>query len=221
MGAGVDVAPAALAAALERAVRGGLDDVARDVAGLDVRVTYDARIVRGHVRRLEIAARRATVGELRRPRAAKLTVDDLHLVVDDLLVNPWSLLEAGRFEPLDARQVRLANATIRAGELRTFLTDLKGFARTTVRLEPDAMAFAVQLPGPDVSGRVRVVPAAGRPFALDPDGIRVGGVPVPAPLVGWVFRNLDPSARLGDRLPVPVEIAAVRVTADAIRIADH
>jgi hypothetical protein len=221
LGAGVDAAPAALAAALERAVRGGLDDVARDVAGLDVRVTYDARIARGHVGRLEIVASRATVGELRRPRAAKLTVDDLHLVVDDLVVNPWSLVHAGRFEPLDARQVRVANATIGADELRTFLADLKGFARTTVRLEPDAMVFAVQLPGPDVSGRVRVVPAAGRPFALDPEGVRVGGLRVPTPLVGWVFRNLDPSARLGDRLPVPVEIAAVRVTADAIRIADR
>ena len=82
------------------------------------------------------------------------------------------------------------------------------------------MVFAVRLPGPDVSGRVRVVAAAGRPFALDPDGVRVGGVPVPGPLVGWVFRNLDPSLRLGDRLPVPVEIGTVRVAADAIRIGD-
>jgi hypothetical protein len=210
-----------MAAALARAVRAGLDDVARDLVDLDVRVDHDARIVRGHVSRLEIVARRATVGELKKARAARLTVDDFHLVVEDLIVNPWSLVHAGRFDPLDARRVRLTHATIRAEELRSFLADLKGFARTTVRLEPDALVFAVQLPGPDVSGRVRVVPAAGRPFALDPDGVRLGGVPVPGPLVGWVFRNLDPSARLGDRLPVRVEIAAVRVAADAIYIGER
>jgi hypothetical protein len=220
LGPGVDASADALAAALGRAVRRALADVARDVEGLDVRVDHDAGIARGRVRRLVIAARRATVGELRKPRAACLTVDDLELVVDDLALNPWTLLHSERFDPLDARRVRVAKATIRAGELRAFLADLKGFARTSVRLEPGAMVFAVQLPGPDVSGRVRVVPADGRPFALDPDGVRVGGVPVPGPLVGWVFRNLDPSARLGDRLPIPVEIAAVRVTADAIRIAD-
>jgi hypothetical protein len=33
-----------------------------------------------------------------------------------------------------------------------------------------------------------------------------------------VFRNLDPSARLGDRLPVAVEFGAVRVTPEAIYI---
>jgi hypothetical protein len=220
LGAGVDAAPPALAAALARAVRGALADVASDVVDLDVRVDHDARIVRGHVRRLEIVARRATVGELRKARAARLTLADLRLAVDDLLVNPWSLLHAGQLVPLDARRVRLAHATIGADDLRAFLRDLKGLARTSVRLEPDTMVFAVQLPGPDVTGRVRVVRAPGRPFGLDPDGVRVGGIPIPSPLVGWVFRNLDPSARLGDRLPIPVEIAAVRVTAAAIRIAD-
>jgi hypothetical protein len=220
LGAGVDATPPALAAALARAVRNGLGDVARDLVGLDVRVAHDARILQGHVRRLEIVARRATIGELRKPRAARLRVEDLHLTVDELVVNPWSLQHAGRFEPLDARRVRLAKATIRADDLRAFLAELKGFAGTTVRLEPDAMAFAVRLPGPDVSGRVRVMPAAGRPFALDADGVRLGGVAVPTPLVGWVFRNLDPSARLGDRLPVPVEIGPVRVAADAIRIGE-
>ena len=43
---------------------------------------------------------------------------------------------------------------------------------------------------------------------------------VPTPLVSWVFRNIDPSSRLADRLPVPVEITKVRVTADAILIGD-
>jgi len=216
--AGVDAPAAAIAATLARATRAALGDFVEDVARLDVRVEHDGDITRGHVRRLVIVAERATVGELRKRNAARLTVHDLELAVDDLLVNPWSLVHAGRFEPLDAGRVRLTRGTIRAAELRAFLAALKGLARTSVRLEADGMRFAVELPGPDVSGRVRVVRAPGRPFALVPDGVRVGGVSVPGPLVSWVFRNLDPSARLGDRLPVAVELAPVRVAADAIYI---
>jgi hypothetical protein len=216
----VDGTPDALAESLAAAVRRALDDVARDVAGLTVRVDHDDAILRGRVRQLEIAATRATVGELRKPNAARLAVHGLRLVVDDLVVNPWSIRHGGRFEPLDARRVSLVRATIGAADLETFLRALKGFARTTVRLEPDALVFGMTLPGPDVTGRVRVVPAAGRPFALAPDNVRLGGVPVPTVLVGWVFRNIDPSSRLGDRLPVPVELTKVRVTAEAIRIGD-
>jgi hypothetical protein len=141
-------------------------------------------------------------------------------VIDEALVNPWALLE-GRFEPLDARRIRLARATIRAEDLRAFLAGVKGFARTSVRLEQDALAMAAELPGPDVSARVRVLAATDRPFALAPADVRLGGLPVPEVLVGWVFRNFDPSARLGDRLPVPLELAPVRVTPASVRIADR
>ena len=215
---GVDGTADAMAESLAAAVRHALDDVARDVTDLDVRVDHDATILRGRVRRLEIAAARATVGELRKPGAARLTVRDLRLVVDDLVINPWSVRHGGRFEPLDARRVWLAQATIDARDLAAFLHELKGFERTTVRLEPNALVFAMRLPGPDVSGRVRITSVAGRPFALDPDDVRLGGVLVPTALVGWVFRTIDPSSRLADRLPVPVEITKVRVTADAILI---
>ena len=126
----------------------------------------------------------------------------------------------GKFEPLDAGRVRLTRATINDAALQAFLHELKGFARTKVRLEPDALAFEVTLPGPDVSGRVRVASASGRPFVLDADDVRLGGVRVPHAFVGWVFRNVDPSARLADRLPVPVEIARIRVTPDAVRIGE-
>jgi hypothetical protein len=140
------------------------------------------------------------------------------VAIDDLVVNPWSVVHGGRFEPLDASAVRLVHATIRAEDLRTFLAELKGFARTTVRLDADAMEFAVALPGPDVHGRVRVVAAVGRPFALEPADVRVGGIRVPAPLVSWVFpesRSVRSSRGSfacagGDR--------AVRVAADGIYI---
>ena len=218
IGRGVDVPPAALAAALRRVIERGLADVAREVEGLEVRIDHDARITRGQVPRLEILARRATVGELKRANTARLRIEDVHVVMEDLVVNPWTVLGGGRFEPLDAKRVRLTRATIRADALRSFLADLKGFARTAVQLEQDALVFAMRLPGPDVYGRVRVLPGAGRPFTLEPADVRVGGVPVPTPLIGWVFRNFDPSARLGDRLPVLVEVGAVRVTPDAISV---
>ncbi len=218
--AGVDAPPDAMAAKLVRAVTRALDDVARDLVGLDVRVTHGARIGRGEVERLDIILRRATVGELRKPGAAVLTVDDLHLVVDDLVVNPWTLWNSGRFDPLDARRIRLARATIRADAFQAFLADLKGYGGMIIRFEPDALRFAMRVPGPDVSGRVRVLPAVGRPFTMEADGVRVGGVPVPGLLIDWVFRNLDPSGRIADRLPVPVELAAVRVAEDAIRIGE-
>ena len=220
LGSGVDAAPAVVAAALKRVVERSLGEVARDVEGLDIRIEHDASIGKGQVRRLEILASRATVGELKKADAARLTVDDLHVVIDELIVNPWTVMRGGRFEPLDAKRVHLARASIRADNLRSFLGELKGLARATVRLEPDALHFAMKLPGPDVDGRVRVLPAAGRPFALEPADVRVGGVPVPTLLIGWVFRNLDPSARLGDRLPIAVEFGAVRVTPEAIYIVD-
>jgi hypothetical protein len=220
LAAGVDAPPDAMAAALARAVTKALDDVARDTVGLDVRATHGARIGRGDVERLDIVVRRATVGELRKPGAATLTVDDLHLVVDDLLVNPWTLWNTGHFDPLDARRIRLASATIRADALRAFLRDLKGFRGMTLTLERDALRFAMRVPGPDVSGRVRVRPGVGQPFVMEADDVHVGGVHVPGLLVDWVFRNLDPSGRIAARLPVPVEISAVHLSEDAIRISD-
>jgi hypothetical protein len=218
--AGVGGPPAVLADRLRIAFESSLSGFARDVAGLSVRVEHDDGILRGYVKRVELAVARAVVGELRKPRAAVLAVQDLRLVVDDLLVNPYTLVETNRFEPLDAGRARLVSGTVEAEDIQSFLAGLKGFANMRVRLQPDALSFAVKLPGPDISGRVRVLPAAGRPFALDAERIKLGGVPVPSLFVGWVFRNIDPSARLAERLPFPVEIARVRISTDAIRIGD-
>src|SRR5204862_5191455 len=201
---GVVTAPTSLARAAERAVRHRLAEVARDVEGLEVRVVHGDAIQRGRLERIEIIAGTATVGGLSRRNAAVLRVHDLRIVFEDVLVNPWSL-ETGRLDPLDARQVRLEQATIRAADFALFLRDLKDFRQAGVELLDGALAFVFRQPGPDVSGRVRILPSAERPFELGFEGVRLGGVPVPGIVLDWVVRGYDPTLRLASRLPLPGE----------------
>ncbi|MGH7275667.1 MAG: LmeA family phospholipid-binding protein [Candidatus Rokuibacteriota bacterium] len=214
----VAVSPARLGRALEDAVRRRLAEVARDVEGFEVRVVHDDGILAGRVRRIEVRAAAATVGDLGRRNAALLRVHNVAVVFHDVLMNPWSLAAEGRLDPLDAGRVRLERATIGGADLAAFLRDLKGFRQASVALEDGAIAFAVRQPGPDVSARVRFVPAADRPFALAFERVRVGGVPVPGLLADWVVRGYDPSLRMASRLPVRVEIGRVKVAPDTIRI---
>jgi len=210
------VAPATMARAIEAALRRRLPDVARGTEGLEVRLVHDAGILRGRIERLEVSAASALVGEFTRPRAALLRVRDLRLVVDGLDVNPWGALE-GRLDLLDGRAIRLERATILEADLRAFLGDLKAFRRASLAFLPGALALALPQPGPDVAARVRVVPAADRPFALVAERVSVGGVPVPAPLVDWVVRNFDPTLRMRD-LPIPVTVGRVDIAPGAIRV---
>lgn len=213
-----DVSAGVLGRALEAAVRRRLDDVAQDVIGLEVAVVGGADLRRGRVERIEIRARAATVGELRRPRTARLRVRDVSVVLEELLVNPYSLAEAERLDLLDARRMRIDRAVIRADDFRAFLGDLRGFRQAQVMFEPEAVRFRLRQPGPDVSARVRFAPAADRPFAVLAEDVRVGGVPVPAALVNWVVRHFDPGPRMASRLPVAVELGRIDVTPDAIQI---
>ena len=210
--------PAALAAAIEAGLRRRLGEVARDVEGFEVHVVHDDGILSGRVGRLEVQAAAATIGEFARPGTARLRVRDFGLAVDDLLVNPWSALEAGRFEPLDAGKVRLETATVGLDDLQSFVSGLKHFRRSTVSADGDRLAITVRQTGPDVSARIRLLPAIDRPFALVAEGVRVGGVPVPDVLVNWVVRNFDPSPRIASRLPFPVGIGRVSVRDGVLQI---
>ncbi len=208
-----------MARAVERAIRARLGEVARDVEGLQIRLTYDDAILRGRIARVELRAARATVGDLTRRNAALARVRDLQLGVDDLLVNPFSAYADGRLNPLDAGLVRLERATILAADFNEFLRQLKGFKRASVTFEPGALVLAAAQPGPDVTARVRLVPSRDRPFAVAFERVRVGGVPLPGSLVDWVVRGYDPSLGLASRLPVRLEVGRVEITPDAIRIA--
>jgi len=217
--AGPPVRSAAMARAVERAIRARLGEVARDVVGLEIRLTYDDAILRGRIARVELRAARATVGDLTRRNAALARVRDLQIGVDDLLVNPFSAYADGRLNPLDAGRVRIERATIIAADFNEFLRQLKGFKHASVTFEPGALVLAAARPGLDVTARVRLVPARDRPFAVAFERVRVGGVPLPGSLVNWVVRGYDPSLGLASRLPVRLEVGRVEITPDALRVA--
>jgi hypothetical protein len=157
------VSPALMAAAREAGLRRRLHDIGRDVEGLEVRLAYDDGILKGRLQRIEIRARAATLGDFDRPGTSELRVHDLDLTVHDALVNPWSALGAGRFEPLDARRVRLETATVQLADLQSYLAHLRGFHRSTFEADGDALALTVRQIGPmsvPASGSFR--PATGR-----------------------------------------------------------
>jgi Dolichyl-phosphate-mannose-protein mannosyltransferase len=211
-------APSALASAIEAGLRQRLDEVAREIERLEIRLVHDDGILSGRLRRVEIRAAAATLGEFTRPGTAHLRVHDLGLALDDVLVNPWSALAERRFDPLDAGRVRLETATVALADLQPFLTGLKRFRRSTIAADGDALAVTIRQVGPDVSARIRLLPASDRPFALVAERVRVAGLPVPDALVNWVIRSFDPTPRLASRLPFPVEIGRVSVRDEALRI---
>src|SRR5262245_11748460 len=214
----VEAAPATVAAAVEAALRRRLADVVRDVEGLDIRLAYDDGIRSGRISRVEIRAAAATVGEFARGRTPTLRVRDLGVVIEDFLVNPWSALEAGRLDPLDAARARFESATLALADLQAYVARLPRFHRSVVAADGDALFVTMRQVGPDVSARVRLVSAADRPFAVIAERVRVGPVPVPDALANWVIRNYDPSARIAARLPFPIELGRVSVSDQALRI---
>jgi hypothetical protein len=219
IGDGVAAAPETLARTLEAALRQRVGEVARDLDALDIGLAYDAEITRGRVRRLEVTARAAAVGELRARDAPTLRVHDLKVVIDDVLVNPYAL-EAGRVQVLDVGRFRLERMEVAAADVQAFVAGFKAFRGSRVHLGPGWIDVVVEQPGPDLAARVRVVPAADRPFGLAVDRARVGWLPLPRLLVDWVARNYDPTGQIAARLAFPVEVARVATSEQAIRVGD-
>jgi len=169
---------------------------------------------------VEVSSTTATVGELRRRNAATLRVRNLSFVVDDVLVNPFSLQADGRVDLLDARRLRLERAAVSTADLQTFLHQLREFRDARVDLVDGALDFTVRQPGPDFTARVRVLPAVDRPFALHVDRARLGVVPLPALLINWVARHYDPTPQMASRLPFPVEIGPVSIAGKTLGIGE-
>ena len=214
----LDVAPAVVARAVEDALRRRAGDVARDVEDLKIALTYDDGILRGRIQRVEITAAAATVAEFKRRDAARLRLRDVRVVIDDLLVNPLSAHAAGRLDLLDAGRLRLEAATVLAADLQSFLAELKDFRRTTLALRDGAVDVTIAQAGPDVQARLWVEPSATGLFSLRADRVRVGAVPIPGALVTWVVRQYDPMPRVASRLPFPVDVGAIVITPQSLRI---
>jgi hypothetical protein len=213
----MDAPPESVAHALENALRERLPEVARDVEGLMVRVDPGPGIVRGEVPRVEIEAARATIGELRRPERTPLRLSGLRVVLEGLLVNPYSAAD-GRLDPLEVRVLRIERATIAEEDLRGFVRGQRGFRGMTLSVDGDAIEVRVPHAGVTITGRVRFGPPRDTLFALTADRVAVAGVPVPGVLADWVMHNFDPSVRLAQRLPVRVEVGRIRVAPGRIEI---
>lgn len=211
-------APEAVARAVERAIRRALPSVARDVERLGVTLTWDATILRGRIARVELDVASATAGEHERAGASTIRLRDVRLVIDDVLVNPWSLVAEERLDVLDVGRVRIERATVTARDFREFLGGLRRLKQTTIELGDGFVAFRASQPGPDVSGRIRFVPVADRPVGLVADEVRIAGIRVPQVCVDWIIRNYDPTIRMASRLPVPLELGRVVIDRTALRI---
>jgi hypothetical protein len=218
IGDDVEASPDGLAGAVQAAFGRALTAFVRDAVDLRVSLDYDRAILTGQVRHVAVTAAAATVGEFRRRGRTPVRIHDVSMVFDDVVVNPYSALAETRLDILDVGRLKVERLTLAAPDFQAFLAGQKAFRHASIALEPGALAIVLPQRGPDVSAHVRVVPAAGRPFALIGERVRVGGVPVPHALVDWVIRNFDPSLALAARTPFTLEVAPVRIGPDAIRV---
>ena len=211
------VTAAAVAARLERDPASLLSDFVRDAQ--DLRVTLDYRdedILEGRVARATITAAAATVGELARRGRAPLRVRDVRLEVDSLVFNPQRLVGEGRLEILAAAALRIRSLVVTEEDLRTLLEGQPVGRGMTISLGDGAALVRTTRLGPALEARVRFGRGDGeRPFTLSVEGVRLGGLPVPGPLVEWVVRHLDPTLSMR-HLPVPIELGPIRIAAGRV-----
>jgi len=213
-----DVSPAAVVEAAERAFWRWIDNYARDVVGGRMSLSYGADVREGRFARVELSAAGVTFAEFQRRRAARLRVEDVRMVFEDVIINPFSAVGAEQLEPLAVGALRLERAAIRADDLTRFLSELPK-VHTQVRLDHGVLEVAVSQFGPDVTGRVRVLPTPGtRPFALIAEDVRVGSLTLPAALVSWVTRQFDPTGRIARRLAMPVTVGRIAIEPSGITI---
>jgi DUF2993 family protein len=206
------VTAAAVAARLERDPATLLSAFVRDAQNLRVTLDYSPEdILRGRVERATITASAATVGELARRNRAPLRVRDVRLEVDGLVFNPQRLMEEGRLEILDAAALRVRSLVVTDEDLRDLLQGQPAGRGMTIRLGDGAALVRTARLGPEFEAMVRFGPGDGdRPLSLSVEGVKLGGLPVPRPLVEWVVRHLDPTLSMR-HLPVPIELAPITI----------
>ena len=214
------MAPAELAARLQRGVAELLADVVREARDLRVTAEYrDAAIVVGRVDSVLVEARSALVGEFAR-RKPPLRIGPVRLRVRDVLVNPGRLAATGAVELLDVGELMVERLGVTESALAEFIAAQRGLGGLRATMRDGAIHAHWALPGPALSARLSL--AAGpppRPFSLRADDVRYGGVPLPSLLVDWIVRNFDPTPRLR-RLPMPVSLAPIRIETGRLEVGE-
>jgi 4-amino-4-deoxy-L-arabinose transferase-like glycosyltransferase len=196
-----------------------LPELLRDAVGMTARLQYRPEaILRGEVDSVVVRADSAIVGELHRKDRSHLRVRDIGLHVEGLLFNPERLARTGRLEILDARALRIERLRITDDDLRELLRGQPAGIGMTVQLADGMARIRTTRLGPTVEAVVRLGPGReGAPFGLDISNVRVGPVPIPGAMVGWVARQFDPTLRLRD-LPVTVTLAPISLAAGRIEV---
>lgn len=110
-------------------------------------------------------------------------------------------------------------------DLNAFFAEHRRLRGLRLELKAGAVRVALTLPGPDVTGRLRLlagpagtsagdrgpVPTAWvAPLTIQAEQLSVGGIPLPELLTQWVLRHYDPAPRLA-KLSVALELGTVRV----------
>lgn len=213
------LAARALAERIRAGAAGLLKEFVADPEDLRVGLDYDdAALARGVIRRVTISAAAAKVGELRRPHAATLRLRDVRVVLENLQVNPARAAAEGAVEPLALERFRIERLRLAEADLQAFLGELKRMRRWRVAFLGDAAELHVAQAGPDVDLRLSVLPGRGRrPIVLAAHAVRVGGVPVPDALTGWIVRSYDPTLRWST-LPVAVDVAPVHIRKGVLEV---
>jgi len=216
------VAPAELAARLQRGVAGLLADVVRDAQGLRVTLAYrDDALAAGSIDAVTVEAESALVGEFVR-RKPPLRIGPVRLRLRDVVVNPSRLAATGAVELLDVGSLTVERLGVAERDLAEFIAQQRGLAGLRATMETGWIEARWTLPGPGLSARLAL--AAGSPpdpFTLRAADVRYGGVRLPRLLVDWIVRNFDPTPRLR-RLPMPVSLAPIRIQRGRLEVGeDH
>jgi hypothetical protein len=204
------VTPEAVARRLEETATRVLADYVGEPVGLRARVVYhpDA-ILRGEVDAMSIDADSALVGELHRRDRPALRVRDVRVRLRGVLVDPAAVMAPGDVEVLDLHALDIERLTIREDDLAAYLQRQRKATRLSVAFDDGSARAIVHGMGPEIRGRVRLLPGAGEsPMTFAVDQVRVAGIGIPGPLVAWVVRSFDPTPRLR-QLPLGISLGPV------------
>lgn len=179
---------------------------------LEVEPISEAETLVGHFHRFVIRAESALVGDFRRKPLA-IQVRGVDLVLDDVRINPHSLVHRGEIELLGLSRLTVRDLSVGEAALEQVLGQAAPWARPlTVRILDGALHLTGRFRGVEVRGAVRLelFPQVNGRVAVWVVQVAVGGVPLPSSLTNLGLRFLNPVARF-DEEPAQIRIAHLAV----------